>query len=184
MNVVILAGSNRKQATSTALAQSVAARIRKAGHTVEFRDLYQDPVPLYDPDADYEQDASVTGLYRSFLTADAIVLSSPEYHGTMTGVLKNALDHLGFEHFDGKAVLAVSSAGGPVGVSTLSNIQSVVRNLHGVNCPEWISIGGEQRSFGPEGEPADAKTKARVDRTVDYFLRLAGELQGLRQKTQ
>lgn len=180
MNVILLAGSNRRNASSTKLAEAVGRRIREAGHKAELLDLYQMPVPLYDPDADYDGDETMVKLYRGFLEADAIVLASPEYHGSMTGVLKNALDHLGFEHFDGRPVLALASAGGAVGVSTLTHIQSVVRNLHGLNCPEWISIGGDQRSFGPDGEPSDPKVKARLERTVQYFLKMAKELRGMR----
>ncbi|WP_438448588.1 NADPH-dependent FMN reductase [Gorillibacterium sp. sgz5001074] len=180
MKVIILAGSNRRNATSTKLAEVVGKRIREAGHEAVLFDLYEKPVPLYDPDADYDGEPAVVDLYRGFLEADAVVLASPEYHGTMTGVLKNALDHLGFEHFDGKPVLALASAGGAVGVSTLTQIQAVVRNLHGINCPEWISIGGDQRSFGPDDEPADPKVRARLERTVHYFLRMGQELRGLR----
>lgn len=38
-------------------------------------------------------------------------------------------------HISGKPVLSVSSAGGPVGVSSLTHLQSIMRNLHGVNSP-------------------------------------------------
>jgi azobenzene reductase len=179
MKFLILTGSNRRDATSTRLALAVGRRLAAAGQEVNRLDLYEKPVPLYDPDLDYEQDPHVSELYAKFLEADAIVLASPEYHGSMSGVLKNALDHLGFEHFDGKPVLAVASAGGAVGVSTLTHIQTVVRNLHGINCPEWISIGGEQRAFGADGEPSDPKVRTRLDKSTEYFLRLALQLQGL-----
>lgn len=179
MNFVVVTGSNRKDASSTRLADAVGRRLASAGHEVNRFDLYEKPVPLYDPDRDYEEEPHVSELYAAFMAADAVVLASPEYHGTMSGVLKNALDHLGFEHFDGKPVLALASAGGAVGVSTLTHIQTVVRNLHGINCPEWISIGGDQRRFGPDGEPSDPKVRARVDKTTAYFMKMALQLQGL-----
>jgi NAD(P)H-dependent FMN reductase len=87
--------------------------------------------------------------------------------------LKNALDFLGFDQFDSKAVLAVSSSGGAVGVSPLTHLQTIVRNLHGVNCPEWISIGGENRGFTPDGEPENEKVKERVNKVLAYFVNLA-----------
>jgi azobenzene reductase len=176
MKITIIAGSNRTNATSTALARAVGNRIEAAGHQVSLFDLYKKPIPLYDPDEDYSLHTEVSELSAEVLSADAVVLASPEYHGTMSGVLKNALDHLGFDHFDGKAVLALASAGGAVAVGTLSHIQAVVRNLHGINCPEWISVGGDQRSFGPDGEPVDPKVRARVDKTTAYFLKMAEQL--------
>lgn len=108
--------------------------------------------------------------------ADAIVLSTPEYHGGMSGVLKNAIDFLNFEYFDGKLVLVCSSAGGSVGTSSLTQMQTTVRNLHGINSPEWISIGGQQRNFADNGEPESEEVRARVKRTVDFFLSLAAKV--------
>lgn len=176
MNVMILTGSNRSGATSTKLAEAVGRRIADAGHEVYLFDLFEKPVPLYNPDEDYEGNHHVNELKTRFLSAHAIVLASPEYHGSISGVLKNALDHLGFEHFDGKAVLAVASAGGAVGVSSLTHIQTIVRNLHGINCPEWISIGAEQRTFDEEGWPADSKVRRRLEKTTDYFVQMARRL--------
>lgn len=177
MNIVFLAGSNRKDASSTLLARAVAGRMEAAGHTPDFFDLYENPLPLFDPDEDYNGHPGVDLLFSKFLRAHAIVLASPEYHGTVSGVLKNALDFLAYEHFDGKAVLALASSGGGVAFGTLTHIQWIVRNLHGVNCPEWISIGGTERSFRPDGTPSELKVQTRVAKTADYFLKMARQLQ-------
>lgn len=174
MRIAILAGSNRRESASTRMARYLQTRIRALGHAAELFDLRETPLPLYDPDSG-EQSAAVRELDRLMRKSDAIVLTSPEYHGTISGVLKNALDYLGSEHFDGKAVLSVSAAGGAVGVSSLTHMQAIVRNLHGVNCPDWISIGGDQRRFGPDGEPADERMRLRAGHVLGNFIRL-GEL--------
>jgi hypothetical protein len=83
---------------------------------------------------------------------------------------------LEFEHFDSKAVLSISSAGGAVGVSSLTQLQTMIRNVHGINCPEWISIGSDQRSFNEHGEPELPKVKQRTLRVVHSFLELAERL--------
>ncbi|MDQ1909796.1 NADPH-dependent FMN reductase [Paenibacillus sp. GD4] len=171
MNIIILAGSNRKAATSTLLSHYIASQLKEKGVTARVFDLYEKPIPFYSPDTE-SSDANLLEMKEALLRADGIVLATPEYHGSMSGVLKNALDHVGFDYFDGKAVLSVSSAGGAVGVSSLQQLQTIVRNVHGINCPEWISIGGEQRAFNDNGEPADAKTKARVEKTITYFVKL------------
>lgn len=176
MNIMILAGCNRAGSSSTLLARFVAGRCEAAGHKIEFFDLFEKPLPLFEPDEDYSGDAHVEQLWKGFFLSQAIVLASPEYHGTVSGVLKNALDFLAFEHFDGKAVLALASAGGGTAFGALSHIQWMVRNLHGINCPEWISIGGSERAFLPDGTPAERKVQSRVDKTTNYFLQLAGRL--------
>ncbi|OXM84138.1 NADPH-dependent FMN reductase [Paenibacillus rigui] len=171
MRITIVSGSNRKQATSTQLSVYLAKVLESNGVKATLIDLNAAPLPFYSPDVEH-RDEHLNAYKKSLNEADGIVLVTPEYHGAPSGVLKNALDHVGFEQFDGKVVLSVSSAGGAVGVSSLQQLQTIVRNVHGVNCPEWISIGGEQRAFTPEGEPADSKTKDRVQRTVLYFLQM------------
>ncbi|RED64166.1 NADPH-dependent FMN reductase [Cohnella lupini] len=175
MKIVIIAGSNRRISSSTAMARYVGDRLALSGHRVELWDMHLQPLPFYDPDADVQTEA-VARLSDLVAASDAIVLATPEYHGSVSGVLKNALDYLDGDHFSGKMVLCVSSAGGAVGVSSLQHLQAIVRNVHGVNCPEWISIGGDQRRFDETGEPFQPSVKARVDRVLNTFVKLAGLL--------
>lgn len=182
MNIVILAGSNRKNATSTRLGEYAAEVIRGQGHEAVLFDLYEKPLPFYAPDEKQETDEHLAELNTVLLAADAIILSTPEYHGSISGVLKNALDHLSQAHFSGKPVLSISSAGGAVGVSSLTQMQTMVRNLHGINAPEWISIGGAQRrrfeaAFdGYEEYEGSQDIEDRVQRVLGSFLKLAETL--------
>lgn len=175
MRIAIIAGSNHKNSSSTQLARYVGERLSIAGHTIDFWDLYTKPLPFYDPDADSDPEA-VMQLADIVTEADAIVLSTPEYHGSVSGVLKNALDYLGGAHFEGKMVLSISSAGGAVGVSSLQQMQVIVRNVHGINCPEWISIGGDLRRFDEEGVPLNPSLRSRVENVLNSFVKLAGML--------
>ena len=172
MKVAILAGSNRRNSASTRMARYLESRLDSLGHSVRLFDLRETPLPLFGPD-DEEEPAAAQQLSALMKDSDAIVLTSPEYHGTISGVLKNALDYLSSEHFDGKAVLAVSAAGGAVGVSSLTHLQAIVRNLHGVNCPDWISVGGDQRRFDEEGVPESDRMRLRVEHVLGQFIRLA-----------
>lgn len=182
MKIVILSGSNRKSATSTRLAAVVGQLISQKGHSVQLFDLFQTPLPFYSPDGVDQDHASVQQLRQAMLQADGIVLASPEYHGSISGVLKNALDYLGQEHFRGKAVLSLSSSGGAVGTSSLLQLQAIVRNLHGINSPEWISIGGAQRSLLVEGyagyEGGGQDINDRVHRAALSFIELAALVRG------
>jgi azobenzene reductase len=173
MIISIITGSNRKHASSTKLARYIEKLLMAAGHEVLFFDLYGKPVPFFDPDSRMNQDENLTELKAIMRQAQAVILSTPDYHGSVSGVLKNALDHLGFDEFDSKAVLAISSAGGAVGISSLTHLQAIVRNMHGIYCPEWISIGADQRSFDAEGEPENLQIKARTNKVLKYFLSMA-----------
>ncbi|MEN1989969.1 MULTISPECIES: NADPH-dependent FMN reductase [Paenibacillus] len=182
MNVLVITGSNRKHATSTRLAEYAAQLIREKGHDAVLFNLYETPLPFYAPDEKMEDNTHVAELKSRMLEAKAVILATPEYHGSISGVLKNALDHLGQSYFSGKPVLSISSSGGAVGVSSLLQLQAIVRNLHGINAPEWISIGGSQRRRfeatydGYEEYEASSDIEERVQRVVGSFLQLAQAL--------
>lgn len=176
IQVAIIAGSNKQASSSTKLCRYIERLLTDLGCSVTLFDLHKRPIPLFTPDNRNPPDNNLRALKETMLGADAIVLSTPDYHGSVSGTLKNALDHLGFDHFDGKVVLSVCSTGGAVGISPLQQLQVMVRAVHGINCPEWISIGGENRQFDAEGEPAVAQVKERTIRAVHYFLKMARSL--------
>jgi len=177
MKVLFISGSNRSGATSAKLLRYMAEVSRRKGADADVFDLWENPVPLYSPDAE-QGEPNVTALLAAAQQADAIVLGGPEYHGSISGVLKNALDYMGSAHVSGKPVLSVSSSGGSVAVSSLTQLQTIVRNLHGINSPEWISIGGEQRHFSPDGAPQQEAVRQRVERALDTLLALTKALRG------
>ena len=184
MNVIIIAGSNHKAATSTRLSEYVRDFIAAEGHQVTLFDLYRKPLPFYSPEGGYgsAEASHVQELQQGMHAADAIILATPEYHSGISGVLKNALDHLGQDHFRDKAVLSMSSAGGVVGVSSLTQLQTIVRNLHGINSPEWVSIGGAQRNWftdaHTDNEGSGGEIVERIKRVTRSFLDLAGRIKG------
>lgn len=182
MNIVLLSGSNRQNATSTKLLRYIADQLDKRGIRTKLIDVYEQPLPMYSPDAS-SIDANTAAMVQAFANADAIVLGGPEYHGSISGALKNALDYLGSAQFDGKPVLSVSSSGGAVGVSSLTQLQAIVRNLHGVNSPEWISLGGDARQFTGDHQPVDAGVRKRVERALDTLVSMTALLRGAKAES-
>ncbi|MBB6674305.1 NADPH-dependent FMN reductase [Cohnella nanjingensis] len=178
MRIAIVTGANHRASASTRLARYAGRLLAESGHLVQVFDLYEHPLPIFSPEAE-DVTESVVRLRQTVAGADAVLLSTPEYHGSLSGALKNALDYLGSDHFDGKLALALSASGGAVGVSALTQLQIIVRNLHGINCPEWISIGGDQRAFDEEGNPLNAAVQKRVERVLDYFVGMAERLRPL-----
>ncbi|MFC0212225.1 NADPH-dependent FMN reductase [Paenibacillus chartarius] len=175
MKIALIAGSNRRNATSTKLLQYMEGVLRGRGIATTLIDLFETPLPMYSPDAEV-LDGHTSAMKRAVAEADAVILGTPEYHGSISGALKNALDFMGAGEFSGKPVLSVSSSGGAVGVSSLTQLQAMVRNMHGINSPEWLSLGGDARQFETDGAPADAAIRQRVERTLDSLVGLAALL--------
>jgi azobenzene reductase len=179
MKITMIAGSNQRAATSTRLTEYIKHLAALEGHQVTLIDLYQTPLPFYSPDDANAGHEALEKLKVAMLEAEGIVLATPEYHSGISGVLKNALDHLGQDHFNNKVVLSVSSAGGAIAVSSLTQMQTIVRNLHGINCPDWLSIGGDQRKSFQAGvtyQDIHPDVEKRVRRVVGSFLDLAKQL--------
>ncbi|AFC28549.1 NADPH-dependent FMN reductase [Paenibacillus mucilaginosus 3016] len=175
MNVTLIAGSNRTNAASTCLLRSIERLLKARQISVRFVDLSELPLPLFSPD-NLELHPNAQLLLEAIADGDGLILATPEYHGSLSGTLKNALDYITAGQVAGKAVLSVSSAGGPLGVSSLSHLQSIVRNLHGINCPEWISIGAGSPAFGPDGSLSDEGMRQSVQDAVHSFVVLTGKL--------
>jgi NAD(P)H-dependent FMN reductase len=182
MNIVLLSGSNRQNGTSTKLLKYMADQLENRGIRTTMIDVYEKPLPMYSPDAS-SIDANTSAMVQAFSNADGIILGGPEYHGSISGALKNALDFMGAAQFDGKPVLSVSSSGGAVGVSSLTQLHAMVRNLHGVNCPEWVSLGGDARQFAGDHQPADAGVRQRVERALDSLVSMTKLLRGVQQES-
>jgi azobenzene reductase len=175
MKITMIAGSNRKNATSTQLLSYIAKKLKQLDVHVEMIDLRHLPLPLFSPD-DKEIHPNAAYLRQTVKDADGLIFATPEYHGSLSGVLKNALDYLNSDLVSGKVVLSISSAGGPLAISSLTHLQTIVRNLHGINCPEWISLGYDAHSFDEEGIPTNEKIIQRVDNSLQQLLMMTKKL--------
>ena len=73
--------------------------------------------------------------------ADAFVLGSPDYHGSMSGTLKNFLDHF-YEEFAGK-LFGYIVASHEKGLTVMEQMRTAVRQCYGWSMPYGVSIHGE-----------------------------------------
>lgn len=103
MNVLAISGSLRAASLNSALLRA-AARLAESGMTIE---MYEElgALPLFNPDAAATDLPVVERLRKKIISADALLIASPEYAHGVTGSLKNALDWMvGNESFVGKPV--------------------------------------------------------------------------------
>ncbi len=132
-HVLALCGSLRDE-SATRVALSVALEeAASAGASTELLDLREFDLPPLDADRDAEEQGDGRRLLAAVDDADALLLGTPVYHGSYSGVLKNALDYCGFDEFEGKTVGLLGVAGGSFPVTALDHLRSVCRAL---NC--WV----------------------------------------------
>ncbi len=95
--------------------------------------------------------------------AHGVILGTPEYHGGVSGVLKNALDLMGFEELEGKMIGLVGVSGGALGaVHALSHLRSVGRALHAWVIPEQVAISEAWKLFDETGNPKNLEVEKRL----------------------
>lgn len=90
-HILILRGSLRKDSFNQTLANYITANLG-TDYQVETADIGS--LPLMNQDLEFPVPAPVAKLRQQVAQADALWLISPEYNGTIPGVLKNALDWL------------------------------------------------------------------------------------------
>jgi FMN reductase len=110
---------------------------------------------------DYPED--VHRLRRELREAQGIILATPEYHGSLTGALKNMLDLMSTEEFEGKIVGLIGVAGGQVGaINSLNTMKTICRNLHCWVLPQEVSIAESGRVIGDDGSVIDEALEGRL----------------------
>lgn len=89
MRLLAISGSLRKRSYNSALIDAAAGSCAPTVDFVAWRGLPD--IPPYNEDLD-EAPTSVAELRREIARADAVLIATPEYNGSIPGVLKNALD--------------------------------------------------------------------------------------------
>lgn len=102
--------------------------------------------------------------------ADGLVIASPAYHGTISGLVKNALDHAEElrgdvrPYFTGRAVGCLTVGQGWQGaVSTLAALRSTVHALRGWPTPLGVVVNSAAAGFGPDGRCDDPQVQRQLE---------------------
>ena len=102
-------------------------------------------------------------LRSEVAAAQGIILGTPNYHSSFSGVLKNALDLMGFDSFEGKMVGLVGVSGGSKGAAdALNSLRAIGRALHAWVAPNQVSIAEAWKYFDHAGCLKDAVLEERI----------------------
>lgn len=152
MRVLAVSGSLRPgSSTRHALAVALQAAA-DAGADTGWIDIAG--LPLCDgrePDA---YGPEVQAFRAALRGADAVLVGSPEYHGSFTGVLKNSLDLVTGEEMKGKLIGLVATARGDAGaMNTLNHLRQVSRWIGAWVLPSQVSVPRAADAFDATGAP-------------------------------
>jgi NAD(P)H-dependent FMN reductase len=160
-----IAGSMRSNSYSFKALEH-ALKIAKNNYNAEINlfDLRKNRLPIYEPNLNHDQiqTAEKESLQKANTLvkwADAIILTSPDYHGSMSGVLKNFLDYF-WKEFSGKT-FGYICASHEKGLTVMEQMRTAVRQCYGWSMPYGISTSSDD--FDDAGNITNKKTLLRIE---------------------
>jgi NAD(P)H-dependent FMN reductase len=157
-NVLGVAGSTRQSSYSTQALKIALEHAKKHGAEVRLLELSRTVLPLYDPSAPASKE--VERAAEALAWADAFILASPDYHGSMSGALKNFMDHF-YEEFAGK-LFGYIVASHEKGLTVMDQMRTAVRQCYGWSMPYGVSINGPQDFTGQETANTRLSSRLRM----------------------
>ncbi|MBN1475354.1 NAD(P)H-dependent oxidoreductase [Candidatus Sumerlaeota bacterium] len=106
----------------------------------------------------------VRALRKVISQATGIVLATPEYHGSVSSVLKLVIENLGFPStLAGKPVVLLGVASGAIGaVKALEHLRSICAHVGALVLPGAVSVPAVNRVFDGEGRCLDEEIERRI----------------------
>ena len=179
LRIVALGGNAIAGGSAERLLRDALARCEAQGaDTMLFAGEAID-LPMYAPHRS-ERCPKAQALMTALRDADGILVASPAYHGTVSGVVKNALDYAqdlvsnAQPYFDGRAVGLIAVAGGwQAAGSTLATLRSITHALRGWPTPMAVTANSSQALFDPDGRVADAGIELQLRVMTEQVMMFA-----------
>ena len=167
--IVAVGGTLRPGSTTEKAMQHVLNAADRAGARTRLISGPALQLPMYEPDNPERTDAA-RDLVAQLALADGIILGSPGYHGSISGLVKNALDYAEDlrgdrrPYFSGRAVGCIATGGGwPGAVNTLGALRDIVHALRGWPTPLGAAINSSERVFDDDGHCVVPRVSQMLD---------------------
>ena len=161
LHILGIAGSMRQGSYSTQVLKMVLEEAKKYKTDTQILELRQVNLPIYDPSASNKSSSNndIEMVSNALKWADSIILSSPDYHGSMSGAMKNFLDYF-WEEFAGKT-FGYIVASHEKGLTAVDQMRTAIRQCYGWSMPYNISINGE-KDFNSKREIVNSALTNRI----------------------
>ena len=171
----IRAGSSTEKALICALARAEAlgAETRLLGGA------FLGGLPIFDPRPSESTPAQLE-LAEAIRAADGVIVASPGYHGSISGVIKNALDTLELTRTDATPYLTakpvgtvITADGWQAAGTTLMALRSIIHALRGWPTPFGAALNAGGAGFDDAGACRDAKDAWQLDTVAEQVMEFA-----------
>jgi FMN reductase len=170
LNILAVIGSLQRDSVTRVVVRHIAQQLETAGCVVDVLDLEKEPLALYNPDVAHEL-PGYADLQARVHRADAIILGSPDYHGSISGAIKNFLDHF-WREFTGK-LFATIVASHEKGLTATDQLRTVARQCYAWTLPYGVSL--LEDADVKDGQIVSEALQQRLEMLI-RDLRVYGEL--------
>lgn len=180
ISIVGLGGTVRPNSSSErALSKAMAAAEGAGAKTIMYGGEFLARLPHYNP-AEPGEHAERSAFLDSIRTADGIIVSTPGYHGSISGLVKNALDSIeGLRedvrpYFDGRAVgVIVAADGWQASGTTLAAVRGIIHAMRGWPTPLGAALNSTGGLFDDSGDFRDRRDAWQVETVAQQVVQFA-----------
>jgi len=178
MRFLVFSVSLRHDSLNTRLAKLAARVIEKNGGIVDFANMNEFDCPSYNQDLEENnlQPDGAKEFCKRILSNDAFIISSPEYNGSMPGLIKNTIDWVSRfrpQPFNERHALLMSASPSMAGGNkALWSLRMPFEHLGANVFPNMFSLAMAHKAFSPEGEITDATLATRFEANLVAFMNL------------
>ena len=180
MNILIISGSIRTGRKSHDVAVELQKRFVALKHTdTNILDLAIYNLPVLEEKflvGSTGMPAGLAEIQQQLDASDAMIFLSPEYHGSYSGALKNAVDYF-WKEFMRKPIGVVATGSGKFGgINASTEMQQLILSLGAFPMPYKLLIPAVQHAFPEEGKMTDEALSKNFNKFVQEFLWFASAI--------
>jgi len=159
LKVLGVGSSMREGSYGTRALKIVLERMEELQAETHLLDLRKAKMPTFNPNSSVQSSKRIREVTEEVNWADVFILATPDYHGSMSGPIKNFLDHY-WQEFAGKTFGYICTSH-EKGLTAMDQMRTAVRQCYGWSLPYGISVNGEE-DFNEAGEIVNSLLAKRL----------------------
>jgi chromate reductase len=178
--IVIISGTNRPGSNTRKVTTQVEAIYHSLGVKIQSLDLAELPPEIFSPTSYAEKPVAFKKFTDAILASDGLVIVTPEYNGSIPGILKYFIDMLPFpESFEHRPVCFVGLAAGIWGaLRPVEQLQAIFGYRNAYIFPERVFMPGINKLLNEAGQFTSPDLKERLEKQAAGFVSFVQSLRG------
>jgi len=178
--ITLVVGTNRPGSNARKVASQIEEIYRELKEPLKVLDLAQLPPEIFHPSSYAEKPASFKPFSDGVLQSSGLIVVTPEYNGSLPGVLKYFIDMLKFpESFERRPVCFVGEAAGMWGaLRPVEQLQAIFGYRNAYIYPERVFMPGINDLLDASGRIKDAELLGRLRTQQKGFIEFVRKLRG------